>query len=178
MKTPVRNRLSVLLVFAQFIVFTSCDRGARPSAESEGERVMPQREQAAVPGMLHPCHWTYALTQTDPGEWVWTATARIDSGWHLYAVQAGVEEAALSVTFDPSPAWERIGPLEEDASKKEFDPYFHADVHYFENSAVLRQGFRLLAQEPVTLSGTVRFMACLDQCVTDTDDFSVDGNPR
>jgi len=162
-----------------FAVFLSCSRDARPVTEEEAGTIrVPDSEQAAEPGMLHPCRWTYALEETAPGEITWTATARIDSGWHLYAVQAGVEEAALDVTFDASPAWERNGAVEEGTAKKEFDPYFHTDVYYFENSAVFRQRFRLHARERFTLTGTIRFMACLDQCVTDTDDFSLDWEPH
>ena len=173
------TKIFFVFILASMIACASCNHGARPVTEEENVEVpVPGSEQAAVPGMLHPCRWTYSLDETAPGEITWTATARIDSGWHLYAVQAGVEEAALDVTFDPSPAWERHGTVEEGTPKKEFDPYFHSDVHYFENSAVLRQRFLLRSQERFTLTGTIRFMACLDQCVTDTDDFSLEWQPR
>lgn len=131
--------------------------------------------------MLDPCQWSYQVEQNSPDEATLIATAKLDSGWHLYS-QKDFKEGPLPMafTFDALPEYKLIGATEEEKLHKEHDPFFGMEIYYFEKEAIFKQKIKILSQKEFAITGTIDYMTCLTQCVIGAEDFSfnVKGNPQ
>ena len=93
------------------------------------------------------------------------ATAEIDEGWHLYALDA-VEGGPIPTRFIAAPADAftlQNQDIEKEEPKRALDPNFSVETAYYEDSATfglpIVVGANVTAGER-TLEVTVRFQAC------------------
>lgn len=171
-------------VFLSCLLFSSCggnktgsntNNASHDSALSAADNVLDANQ------MFEPCHWSYTVEQNTTDEATLIATAKIDSGWHLYS-QKLFKDGPLPTEFKYAalPGYKLEGSTEEINLHKEYDPFFSMEISYFEKEAVFRQKIKVLSKEDFTITGTIDYTACLTQCVTDAEEFSfnVKGNPK
>ncbi len=132
--------------------------------------------------ILEPCKWSFSVEQTKPDEAVLILTAKLDSGWHLYSQHiAGDGPIPTHFTFNASPNYKPAGKTEEGKPISEYDKNFDLELKYFEHEAKFRQKISVLSKNDFSVSGTIDFMVCLDQCIfPPPEEFSikVKGNPN
>ncbi len=91
--------------------------------------------------------------------------ATIDKGWHLYNTQ--LPEGGpipTTFTFNETELAKFIGDVTTSPKPIEkFDSSFQMDLSYFDNEVVFTQNVKLLTDNPVAISGNVRFMCCNDE---------------
>ncbi len=167
------------MFFLYCLLFCSCSRN-KPGTDNALTGAANKEEQTNITGMLYPCHWSYEVEQSNPGEATLIATAKIDSGWHLYSQH--VPDAGPPPTefaFPDLPDYQLIGNTEEEKAHKEYDPFFEMEILYFKEEAVFRQKIKVLSKQDFTITGTIDYMVCLTQCVPSSEEFSfnVKGNP-
>lgn len=93
-------------------------------------------------------------------------TAKLDSGWHLYSQYlADGGPIPTKFTFTPSADYQLDGKTEEGTPHKEYDPNFDMQLMYFEKESVFRQKIKVLGKKDFTVSGTIDYMVCLEQCI-------------
>lgn len=177
--TPATKKQTALSIifFLSCLLFSSCNsnKPEENKADNTEGNVLDANQ------MLEPCRWTFTVEQNTPGEATLIATAKLDSGWHLYS-QEEIDMGPLPMkfSFDSLPDYELAGGTAEENVRKEYDPFFDSEVFFFEKEAVFKQKIKVSGKKDFTVTGTVDYQACLTQCVNGAADFSfnVKGNPR
>ncbi len=166
-------------LFLGCVLFFSCSN-TKPDATNTSENAVAVNTVKPVSGILQPCHWTFTVEQSNPGEATLISTARLDSGWHLYAQRnIDVGSLAMKFTYTELPDFKLTGTTEEGKPLTEYDEYLKSDVFYFEKEAVFKQKIKVSGKKDFIIEGTIDYQACLTQCLTLAEDFSftVKGNP-
>ena len=119
-----------------------------------GPGVRPASAQKAV-------YWTAARADAAPvkagGPVKVDLSARIDEGWHLYALtQVAGGPNALTITVPKDQPFALSGPIEAPVPKTEFDPNFSLDTQFHADRAVFTLPLKVAAG---TKDGTYRFKA-------------------
>lgn len=121
--------------------------------------------------ILEPVKWRIEYQSDSETEFRLVATASIDAGWHIYAIQASDNPDAIgpistSFRFDCANNCSPKGALKQGKFITHFDPNFEMDLNYFEKKAVFTQTFTRSTSGPFKLRGEVEFMACDDtRCI-------------
>ena len=122
--------------------------------------VFPARAQVLTPTVL-----TTALSQ--PTAKVGTEldliiTAKIQTGWHLYATDFSDEvgPAVFNLTFAKSPAYALVGKPKSIGSKHVHDDVFNGEVAFFEATGLVRQRIKLLKAGPLTIKAEAEYQSC------------------
>lgn len=110
-----------------------------------------------------PVHWTFSVEKEDQKTFVLLFDAGIDDSWQLYSQHLPDSPPGTSFVFVPDDSYERIGVVEESATKEKVVESSGYRVKYFTNEAHFRQKVVLGGEDPVTLEGTIEFMPCRDK---------------
>ena len=129
--------------------------------------MLPQHAAAAS----DPVSFTVSYHRVSPTEIDVTFTGRIESGWHVYAVNipAGGPTAA-SFHFDKAENVVKSGPLRAGAGAvKRHDDMFQMDVEYYEHACSFTQRVRLTGPN-YKAEGYLEYGACSSQaCLPPSD---------
>lgn len=114
--------------------------------------------------ILTPVHWSYAAKKISPTEAVVFLKATIDAGWHVYSqnVKDG-GPVKTTIKLVPSGAYSAVGLPQEPKPIVKLEKTFGMQVSYFTNSVIFQQKVKLTGKGPVTVKGTLEFMACNDE---------------
>ncbi|MFM7104719.1 MAG: protein-disulfide reductase DsbD domain-containing protein, partial [Flavobacteriales bacterium] len=118
--------------------------------------------------IFEPVTWNFQCEPQENGEHLFSATATIDAGWHVYALQVSSDPNAIgpiptSLKFTPNAEIEILGKPSEGKYITHHDPNFEMELNYFENSATFKQKLKLKTDKATTLKGEIEFMACNDE---------------
>ncbi|KJD34494.1 cytochrome C biogenesis protein [Tamlana nanhaiensis] len=121
--------------------------------------------------ILEPVKWSTSVKKISDSEYELTATATIETGWHLYSQQ--VPEGgpiATTFTYASTKDYLKKGNTSEEKGHTVNDPIFEMEIKYFENKANFKQRIKLKSKAPFTVNGTVEFMVCDDsRCLPPTE---------
>ena len=115
--------------------------------------------------MLNPIHWETSISVDEYGMGVMTFKAKIDKGWHLYALD--IPEGgpvATSLNWERTDGVELVGKPEADRKPYEqVDVVFNLKLGWWEDEVVVSQKFKVpnLAGG-YYIEGYVRYMLCND----------------
>jgi thiol:disulfide interchange protein DsbD len=102
--------------------------------------------------------------------------AKIDSSWHLYAVNVpNPNEGPLPTEFhfSESPHYLLIGEIKEETPVSVYDHNFGVQVSYFEKKARFEQAVKLLSDN-VDLTLEIAYMVCNESmCIPFNDTFTI-----
>ena len=112
--------------------------------------------------------WTFHY---DESKEIFSATAKIDAGWHLYSQK--VDEYAGPVptefVFEELEGVKIVGDVKEPKPISSFDPNFDSDVLYFEHEVIFTQKIKLESNQQI--KGFVTYMVCNDtMCLPPVDE--------
>ncbi|MBL0316567.1 MAG: thioredoxin family protein [Flavobacteriales bacterium] len=118
--------------------------------------------------IVEPVKWTFTAKTLSETEAEISATAKIDGGWHVYALKVSDKADAIgpiptSIKLDKSSKYEALGKPSEGKYITHYDPNFEMDLNYFENTAVFKQKIKIKSQEKFKCVGTLEYMACNDE---------------
>ncbi len=114
-----------------------------------------------------PVHWSVAPAPTQRGRpFAVVVTAKIDEGWHLYALSEPPGPIAITFAVDKSGPFKLAGEITESTPTQKFDPNFNVMTAFHENTATFTLPVTAAAgtaagSHPFTV--TVNFQACNDR---------------
>ena len=95
--------------------------------------------------MLNPIHWETSISVDEDGMGVMTFKAKIDKGWHLYALD--IPEGgpvATSLNWERTDGVELVGKPEADRKPYEqVDVVFNLKLGWWEDEVVVSQKFKV-----------------------------------
>lgn len=108
-----------------------------------------------------PVMWSTGV-ETSGNEVLLKASARIDEGWHLYALTLPSDQGPLPTvfTFDPSTGYALVGGITEPKPEEVEDPNFMMLVRHHSHQPVFVQKVARLGREAFEVKATVEYMAC------------------
>lgn len=118
-----------------------------------------------------PVEWEFSTRALDKDTYEVIMTASMEHPWHIYSqfMEDG-GPVPTTITFTENPAIQLIGEAKEDGIPIEkYEDVFMLDTRYYEGVVHFVQTVKLNVntKTPVTVEGTVLFMACSDeQCLT------------
>lgn len=109
----------------------------------------------------NPVKWSVASKKINSKEAVVFVKATVQNGWHIYGltVPSG-GPVATSFSFKSSKDFTLDGNTLEPKTKTKFEEVFAMNVPYHNGEVVFQQKVKLNSKKPVSVSGTVEFMAC------------------
>lgn len=118
--------------------------------------------------IVEPVKWTFTANTLSETEAEIVATAKIEAGWHVYALKVSDKPDAIgpiptSIKLDASSKYEAVGKASEGKYITHFDPNFEMDLNYFENTATFKQKIKIKSATEFKCSGTLEYMACNDE---------------
>ncbi len=118
-----------------------------------------------------PVEWEFSTKAVDKDTYEVIMTASMEHPWHIYSQY--MEDGGpvpTTITFTENPAIQLVGETKEDCIPIEkYEDVFMLDTRYYEGVVHFVQTVKLRTgtKAPVTVEGTVLFMACSDeQCLT------------
>ena len=126
-----------------------------------------------------PIHWSLALSSKGPampGKPIEaTLTARIDKGWHLYALEEPVGGPLPTVIVMAAPKpFALAGPVSAPPGTRAFDPNFNLETEYYEEQVSFSLPLKVLADTPLgrhKLQVTASWTTCNDRlCLPPRDE--------
>jgi len=114
--------------------------------------------------IIDPVKWQTTVENLTATDADLKFTATIEQGWSIYAIDIPEGPIPTSFTFEPNPAFEFIGDIEQ-VTKPEVkaDPYFNNHlIGKFHSQAVFRQKIKLLKTENFVVKGQVEYQCCND----------------
>ncbi len=164
-----------VLLFISGLLFYSCNinhAGETQTDASAGVANHPVK-YAGKDESAPCCHWTYEVEQPASGEATLIARVRLDSGWHIYSQHiANASMLATAFTYSASPAYSLDGLTTEVEPYKEYDPYLHIELLYFDKETIFKQKIKILDEKDFIITGTIDYKACLTECLSMREDFS------
>ncbi len=109
-------------------------------------------------------HWKFSAIKKDKNTWTITAQAKMDAGYHIWALDAGGDGSliATAINIAESEDVELIGDWKE--SKKPVEQTYEfvdGAVRYFEHQVSFSQDIKAAAGTIIT--GTADFQTCNDK---------------
>jgi hypothetical protein len=127
----------------------------------------------------NPVQWRIHSNKTGDRRYELHFSAIIASPWHIYAQQNDSDGAMpTSISFKKNPAVELMGKAREIGDLK-VDSVLETVVQYYENEVDFVQTIRLKSTAKTTVSGTISWMACAQQCLPEAErhfNLTVGGN--
>jgi hypothetical protein len=178
-KPKLKSHYLVMLYLCCLIFSAGCSNKSETSNTNENPFSSTNGGETIDSQILKPCKWSYRVEQ-DPTskEAMLISTAKLDSGWHLYSQHISKKGLSTVFVYNDLSNFKLVGETEEGDSKKEYDQYLEVEVLFFENEAVFEQKIKVLSKEDFTITGTIDYTVCLEQCVISDEEFSfnVKGN--
>ncbi len=133
---------------------------------------------AAVPVAAHaqtPVHWSIGpRDRTASGPFTIVITARIDEGWHLYAMSEPPGPVAVTFRVPKDGPFALAGPITESPPAKKFDPNFNVMTEFHEGTATFTlpvSAAPSVSPGAYPLAVTVNFQTCTDRvCLPPKDE--------
>ncbi|MCL6220446.1 protein-disulfide reductase DsbD domain-containing protein [Zunongwangia pacifica] len=113
--------------------------------------------------IFEPVTWETAVKKISDTEYELSATAKIESGWHLYS--QSVPEGgpvATSFSFEGNSNYLKKGNTTEEAGHTINDPIFEMKIKYFADKTTFKQRVKIRNTDAFQIKGTVTFMVCDD----------------
>ena len=127
---------------------------------------------AASGALLNPVSWKASLDSISDREYVFTATATINRGWHIYDTTYHENgPVPTTISFKKTTGVTLIGPLTASApARVTFDSTFKLTLGSFEKHVRFTQRIAVKDNKPVTITATIQNMACNDvSCLPPAD---------
>lgn len=132
---------------------------------------------------MDPVEWEFSTNTVGKDTYEVIMTATMEHPWHIYSqfMEDG-GPVPTEITFKANPVIALIGDVKEDGLPIEkYEDVFMLDTRYYEGVVHFVQTVKVNAntETPITLEGTVLFMACSEeQCLTPQErEFKVTLNP-
>src|SRR5580765_6432496 len=112
--TEYKIKIQLMSLFL-FLIFSSCNNGNSNADKKTGDDKTGQSNVGTADlgnQMLYPCHWTFSVEQTVPGEAILVSTAKLDSGWHLYSQHMSDKRIATEFAYDSLSTHKLLGDTE------------------------------------------------------------------
>lgn len=124
--------------------------------------------KSAYNQIYEPVKWTFSYKALSGKDLEIQATAAIETGWHVYALNASDNPEAIgpistSLRFPEHTTCKPKGKVRQGKYITHFDPNFEMDLNYFEKSASFSQVFTRLTDGAFTVSGELEYMVCNDE---------------
>ncbi len=135
-------------------------------------------DDPAKPGIFMPVSWTFSAQKTGSDTYDIIAEAKIDEGWHIYALGDYSDGGPIptSFTWPEAEGYALTGETSQYSSKRieEHDKFFDMKLVKLKNDARFVQ--QVNAASPTLVSGSVEFMTCNDtRCLApEWIDFTID----
>jgi len=111
----------------------------------------------------NPVKWTFKSKKINAQTWQIQIIASIESGWHLYAQEAGEGPVPTTFKFKSNPLVTTSGKVKEVGKlRKSFDRNFNSELKYYENQVSFVQTVSIVGKAATDVKGIVEFMVCND----------------
>lgn len=111
----------------------------------------------------NPVKWTFKSKKINAQTWQIQIIASIESGWHLYAQEAGEGPVPTTFKFKNNPLVTTSGKVKEVGKlRKSFDRNFNSELKYYENQVSFVQTVSIVGKAATDVKGIVEFMVCND----------------
>lgn len=115
----------------------------------------------------NPVTWEVELIKSKTDTITVIATANIDEGWHLYALEISDDPdvmGPLPLEFNLDSTLVEIidNPVQISEMITHFDKSFEIDLNYFEKELILNQKVKVSSQAE-NISGNITYMVCDDE---------------
>ena len=167
----VKRQVLLAMLFLCCLTFSNCGRN-KPETYNEEVNPFASATNKDSTQILRPCHWTYKVEQSSPGEATLISTAKLNSGWHLYSQHIPDKHIKTKFTYDSLINYKLVGDTEEGKPNKKYEPYLEMEVLYSENEAIFKQKIKVLSKEDFAINGTIDYMVCHTSCVPSDEEFS------
>lgn len=113
-----------------------------------------------------PVSWAVEAIQSTEDETKYTLTfyAKIDKGYHLYAIELPSEDAGPLPTefnFQTLENIELTGTMKEGTYETEMDESFQVEVNYYEDEAIFTQQIQIKdLEKKAFVTGIIYYMVC------------------
>lgn len=113
----------------------------------------------------NPVRWSFSKKKLNPHTYELYIKARIDTGWHLYAQQAGTGKVqSTSLRFLPNPLVIMNGkPRETGSIQEAYDKIAAATLRFYEREVTFIQTVTVTSKATTRVKGTVEYMVCNDR---------------
>lgn len=113
--------------------------------------------------IFDPVKWETSVVKISETDYDLVATAKIESGWHLYS-QTVPEDGpiATTFTFEGNENYQKRGNTKEGAGHEVDDKVFNMRIKYFEEKAIFKQRIRVTGKKSIQIEGIVEYMVCDD----------------
>ncbi|HEX9825540.1 MAG TPA: protein-disulfide reductase DsbD domain-containing protein [Flavobacteriaceae bacterium] len=125
--------------------------------------------------ILDPVKVQVSSKKISNGEYQIHIVANIDKGWHIYSQYSeqdeGIGPLPTAITFKQNDDVVLQGkPKEVGDLQEHFDDIFMVNVRYYYSTVDFVQTVKTKTDQPVTLEGTITYMACKEElCLTPQD---------
>ncbi|HEY4206484.1 MAG TPA: protein-disulfide reductase DsbD domain-containing protein [Puia sp.] len=115
--------------------------------------------------------WSYSTKKVSDKVYEVHMTAKIGSGWHMYAQNGGDGPVSTSFAFNKNPLVTPSGKVKEVGKMvTKYEDAFKSNVRYYENSVDFVQTVQVKGKAKTNLAGKVEFMVCNDhECLPPAD---------
>jgi DsbC/DsbD-like thiol-disulfide interchange protein len=109
----------------------------------------------------NPVNWVFSAKKIANKQFELHLKANVQSGWHIYAQDAGEGPVPTSFEFNPNPLVKfdakttEIGKLES-----KFDPNFNSKLKYYNNEVDFVKKVTVKSTATTTVKGTLTYMVC------------------
>ncbi|MCX2680976.1 protein-disulfide reductase DsbD family protein [Galbibacter sp. EGI 63066] len=112
--------------------------------------------------VLEPVQWDFTCEKTGDKTYRVYLTALMEPGWHIYSQY--MEEGGpipTAIVFKENPVITSKGKIKEVGDRQEvYEEVFMVQTNYYEGKVDFVREVQIKKGEPVTLKGTVTYMAC------------------
>ena len=111
----------------------------------------------------NPVKWSFTAKKINATTYELHMTATVESGWHLYAQEAGEGPVPTSFKLTKNPLVTPEGKIAEVGKvHKAFDKNFNSELKYYENQVDFVQKVTVKGKAATKVKGSVEFMTCDD----------------
>jgi DsbC/DsbD-like thiol-disulfide interchange protein len=122
-----------------------------------------------------PVSWSYAMHRISGHEWIFTTTATLAPGWHIYSQHLGEGgPIPTRITLNPNDDYSLIGTAEEKGKAFHFyDSLYEMNIIRYSGEVSFLQRISMNCMPP-EIRGTIEYMVCNNkQCVPHQEQFTV-----
>lgn len=122
-----------------------------------------------------PVTWSYTMHRTGENEWMFTTTATLTPGWHIYSQHVGEGgPIPTRIIVSPNDDYSMIGTTEEKGNAFHFyDSLYEMDITWYSGEVSFHQRVSMNRMVP-ELRGFIQYMVCNNsQCIPHEHNFTV-----
>jgi DsbC/DsbD-like thiol-disulfide interchange protein len=112
----------------------------------------------------NPVRWNFSAQKIGAKKYQIHLTATLQSGWHVYAQNAGEGPVSTSIVFSPNPLLKYDNIFQEKGKlETKYDPNFKSTLRFYSNTVDFVSNITSKSTASTVLNGVVKFMVCNDQ---------------